>query len=187
MHRVSAPIPNSEPTRIVAGDTAKWSKSLPDFPAGAGWVLTYTMVNSTNRYTITCTALGDDHLAAASAATTAGWVAGNYARRAQVALAGEVYTVFEDTVVVLAGFGAATDARSQARRNLEAVEAMLSGRASSAVAEYTIGERQLKYLSVPDLLVLRDRLRVDVMREDDATRAAAGLGPRGRVVVRFGP
>jgi hypothetical protein len=183
---VSAPIPTIEPARIVAGDTAKWTRSLADYPASAGWVLTYKIVSSANRYTITCTASGDDHLATAAAATTVSWVAGAYAWRAQVALASEVYTVASGQVTIEPVYTAAVDARSQARRMLEAVETMLEGRTTSAVAEYTVGGRQLKYLAVPDLLALRDRLRIDVGREDDATRAAAGLAPRGRVFVRFG-
>ena len=187
MAKVSAPTPYEEPARIVAGDTARWLKSLVDYSAADGWVLTYTLVNSAQRYTIACTADGSDHLATAAAATTAGWVAGSYAMRGQVAKAGEVFTVVQAQVVIEGAWAAATDSRSQARRMLEAVESTLEGRASSAVAEYTIGERALKNIPLPELLALRDRLRVDVGREDDATRASAGLAPRGRIAVRFGP
>lgn len=170
----------------MAGDTAKWLKSLGDYPASAGWVLTYTLVNSAQRYTATATASGDDHLTTIAASTTAGWAAGDYALRGQVALAGEVYTVIETRVTVAAAYGSATDSRTQARRMLDAVEAVLEGRTADNVAEYTIGGRAVKRIPVPELLTLRDRLRFDVSREDDAGRAAAGLQPRGRIAVRFG-
>ncbi len=170
----------------MAGDTAKWLKSLADYPATAGWVLSYTLVNSAQRYTFSASASGPDHLVSVPASTTANWVAGGYAWRSQVAYGGEVFTVGEGRVDIAAAFGAAVDGRSQARRQLEAVEAMLEGRATSAVAEYTVAGRQLKYIAVPELLTLRDRLRVDVAREDSAARAAAGLPSRGRIVVRFG-
>ena len=183
---MSAPIPDIEPARIVAGDTAKWLKSLADYPATAGWVLTYTLVNSAQRYTFSASASGPDFLVSVPATTTAAWVAGSYAWRAQVAYGGEVFTVGEGRVDVAAASGSVVDSRTQARRTLEAVEAMLEGRATSAVAEYTVAGRQLKYIAVPDLLALRDRLRIDVAREDNAARAAAGLPSRGRVAVRFG-
>lgn len=186
MRDVSASIPTTEPARIVAGDTAKWAKSLADYPAGDGWTLSYSLVTATNRYTFSASADGDDHLVTVAAATTAVWVPDPYAWRAQVALSGEVYTVGEGIVTVAAAFGAAVDARSLARRQLDAVEAMLEGRASSSVAEYSIAGRALKYIPVTDLMVLRDRLRMDVAREDAATASAAGLPVRGRVFVRFG-
>ena len=183
---MSAPIPYTEPARIVAGDTAKWIKTLADYSAADGWVLSYTLVTAANRYTFNAAAAGTDHLATVDAATTSAWVAGDYAMRGQVTKAGEVFTVFTGRVTVDPAFGAAIDARSQLRRTLEAVEATLEGRASSAVAEYQIAGRMLKNIPLSDLLALRDRSRMDVMREDAADRAAAGLPVKGRITVRFG-
>lgn len=183
---MSAPIPYDEPARLVAGDTAKWLKSLGDYPASEGWQLSYTLVSATQRYTFTASPQDDEHLVNVSAVATGSYVPGNYTWRARVTLGGEVYTVGQGPIEVAAAFAAATDGRSTARRQLDAVEAVLEGRATSAVAEYTIGGRSLKYMGVPDLLQLRDRLRIDVAREDAATRAAAGLPQRGRVVVRWG-
>lgn len=184
---MSAPTPTTEPARIVAGDTAIWLKTLPDYPAGDGWVLTYTLVNSDQRQTIVCSASGDQHLAQVAAATTAAWAPGDCALRGQVALSGDVRTVVEQRVTIAPAYGAAADSRSPARRQLEAVEAVIESRASSAVLSYSIGGRQLQNIPITDLLILRDRLRVDVWREDAAARSAAGLAPRGRIAVRFGP
>lgn len=183
---MSAPTPTIEPARLVAGDTAKWLRSLADYPASAGWVLTYRLVNAGNAYSFSATASSDDHLVNVAAATTANWAAGDYTWRAQVALAGEVYTVAAGQFVIEPAFGAAIDARSTARQSLDAVEAMLMGRASSGVAEYQIAGRQLRHIPIPELLTLRDRLRMDVAREDAANAVAAGLPVRGRIAVRFG-
>lgn len=180
-------IPTTEPTLINAGDTVKWTKSLADYPASAGWALVYTLVNTAQRYTVASVAQGADHLVTIAAAISAAYVPGDYAWRAQVSLAGEVYTVGTGRMTIKPSFAAATDARSQARRMLEAVEATLEGRASSAVGDYEIAGRRLKYIPVPELLVLRDRLRADVAREDAASNVAAGLPDRRRVFVRFGP
>lgn len=183
---MSAPTPTTEPASLNAGDTARWLKSLADFPASAGWVLTYTLVNATQRITFNAAAQGDDHLVSVPAATTAAWVAGSYDWRASVSLAGEVYTVGSGRMAIAPAFGAAVDARSQARRALDAIEATLEGRASSSTAEYEIAGRRLKHIPVPELLQLRDRLRQDVRGEDAAAAVAAGLQRPGRVYVRFG-
>lgn len=183
---MTAPTPTTEPALIIAGDTAKWLKSLADYPASAGWVLVYALVSAAQRYTFTATALGDDFLVTVAAATTAAYVAGGYEFRGSVSKAGEVFTVASGRLNIAPAFGAAVDARSQARRTLEAIESTLEGRASSATAEYEIAGRKLKYIPIADLLQLRDRFRRDVAGQDAADRIAKGLGNPGRVYVRFG-
>lgn len=183
---MSVPIPTTEPASLNAGDTARWLKSLAVYPASAGWVLTYTLVNVTQRITFNAVAQGDDYLVTVAAATTAAWAAGAYDWRATASLAGEVFTVGSGRISIAPAFSAAVDARSQARRSLDAIEATLEGRASSSTAEYEIAGRRLKHIPVPELLQLRDRLRQDVRGEDAAAAVAAGLQRPGRVYVRFG-
>jgi len=183
---MSAPTPTTEPATLPAGDTAKWQRTLASYPASAGWALTYTLVNAAQRYTATATADGDAHLVTIPATTTATWAPGWYDWRAQVALAGEVFTVGAGRLQVLPAFGVATDARSHAQKTLEAIEAYLENAANLAAAEYEIAGRRLKRHSLPELLALRDRYRMEVARDAAAQRAAAGLAPRGRIAVRFG-
>ncbi len=181
------PIPSLEPARVIAGDTIQWTRLLHDYPAGDGWTLAYTLINAAGKVTIAASAQGDDFLVNVPAATSALWSAGDYAWRAQVSKAGQVFTVASGRITIEPAFSAATlDDRSAARKMLDAVEAVLGNRASSEVAEYEINGRQLKYLSIPDLLKLRDRLRFDVQREDAALAAAQGLPPPNRIFVRFG-
>lgn len=181
------PIPTIEPTSLNAGDTAKWLKSLPDYPAGDGWALSYTLVNADQRLTFSASAQGDDFLVQVAAATTTTWPAGDYDWRATVSRSGEVFTVGSGRMTIAPAFGAAIDARSHARRTLEAIEATLEGRATSSTAEYEIAGRRLKHIPVPELLTLRDRYRQEVAAEDTAARIQAGLGNPGRIYVRFGP
>ena len=96
--------PATEPSSVNAGDTVRWTRSLPDYPASAGWVLAYQLVNATSRITLTGTASGDDHLIQASATSTASWASGDYAWRAQVSKAGEVFTVGEGRITVRPSF-----------------------------------------------------------------------------------
>lgn len=183
---MSAPTPTTEPATLPAGDTAKWQRTLASYPASAGWALTYTLVNAAQCYTATATAVGNDHLVNIPASTTATWVAGWYDWRAQVSKSGEVFTVGAGRLHVLPAFGTATDARSHAAKALANIEAYLENASNLAAAEYEIAGRRLKRHSIPELLTLRDRYRMEVGREANAQRAAAGLAPRGRIAVRFG-
>ena len=185
---MTAPILTSEPAQINAGDTAKWLKTLADYPASDGWALSYTLVNAAQRIAFASVAQGADHLVNVLAATTAGWAAGKYDFRGIVTKGADVCTISSGRITINPVFGAtALDARSQARRQLEAIEATLEGRATSATAEYEIAGRKMKYIPIPELLQLRDRLRSDVAREDAAAGIAKGMGNPGRIYVRFGP
>ncbi len=181
-----AATPTAEPARHVAGDTLKFIRTLPDYLASAGWLLSYALVSASARYTFTGAAQGADHLINVPSSTTSEWLAGDYALRGQVTRAGEVYTVVDRRMVIVSSLAAALETRSLARQQLDNVEALLLDRSNSAVADYEIAGRKLAYIPVTELLVLRDRLRQDVKREDNAARAAAGLPSSGRVMVRFG-
>ena len=74
---MAAPTPTTEPATLIAGDTARWIKSLPEYLASAGWALTYTLINATNKITFSAAASGDDHLVNVAAATTGSWAAGS--------------------------------------------------------------------------------------------------------------
>ena len=182
-----ADIPTLEPTTANAGDTWRWTRTLADYPASAGWALSYTLINGTTKITINASASGDAHAVTVSAATTAGYTAGTYDWRARVTKAGEVYTVGEGRLTVRNAYAGSTfDARSHARKTLEAIEAVIEGRASSSTLEYSIAGRSLKHIPAADLLALRDRYRAEVKREDAAAAVAAGLPDQRRVYVRFG-
>ena len=182
-----ADIPTTEPAAVNAGDTVRWRRALPYYPASAGWTLTYTLLNATGKITITASAHGDGHLVNVPAATSAGWAAGDYAWRAQVSKAGDVFTVAEGRMTVRPSFAASTlETRSLARRALEAVEAYLADPNNISAAQYEIAGRQLRRHTLTELWAHRDRLRLEVLREEQAGRLAAGLPDRRRVLVRFG-
>lgn len=186
---MAAPIPTTEPTIITPGDTVKWKKSLPDYPVTDGWDLSYELINSGQRIVINASGSGADHLVVIAATASIAYAPGIYDWRARASKSGETYTVGTGRCTIAQGFGAVSDARSQARRTLEAIDATLEGRATSATEMYEIqtpggGMRKLKHVPIQELLVLRDRYRADVAREDAAARSAAGLPNPGRIFVR---
>ena len=173
-----------EPVSLIPGDTAKWTRKLGAYPPSAGWSLSYELVNAQHRYTIAAVADGDGYRVLIPAETTDGYAAGAYDWRARVAnAAGEVYTVATGRITVAPSFGAAIDGRSHARRTLEAIEAVLEGRATSATAEYEINGRRLKYIPLTELHAMRSKYQREVAAEEGKS------GPRGvsgRIMVRFG-
>ena len=182
---MAAPVPTQEPAVIVAGDTAKWTKTLADYSAADGWALSYTLVNATARYTFSATASGSDFSVTVAAASTIGYAAGLYDWRAQVAKSGEVFTVGSGQLSVQPSFASATDGRSSARKSLDQVVAYLADSNNLQAAEYEIAGRRLKKLDIADLLALKSHLSAEVQRETAASRVAAGLPDQRRIFTRF--
>lgn len=180
-------VPNKEPQSFTAGDTVKWTKSLPDYPASAGWALAYTFINATGKFSASGTASGSDFDVTISATTSAAIAAGEYYFEGYVTKASERFRV--DTGMITVSPNLATvstfDGRSHARKTLEAIEAVIEGRATTDQQEYSIGNRSLKKMPIADLIVFADKYRTMVNAEDNAAAIAAGRGTKNRILVRF--
>ena len=171
-------VPTRVPDSLRAGDTASWSRQLPDYPASAGWVLSYVLVKAGAQINITATASGSDHAVEVATGSTAAWAAGSYAYQERVSLSGKTYTVGTGNITILPSFAAATsglDARSHAEKTLAALEAWIEAR-DIGVAEYEIAGRKLKTIPITDLLALRQKYKNEVRRES---------GKSSRIYMRF--
>ena len=182
--------PTTEPAFIQAGDTTTWQKTLADYPASAGWVLAYRLINSAGVIDITAAASGDDHLVTIPAATTADYAAGAYTWVATVTLATERYTLGRGTVTVqpdLAAQPAGFDARSTAQKALDDLRAALLRWLSTSghVQEYEIAGRRMRFTTAADIQARIGLAEREVAREKAALRIASGLAPANRIYVRF--
>ena len=65
---------------------------------------------------------------------------------------------------------------SHAQTVLDAIEAVIENRASLDQQSYTIAGRRLDRMPIADLLMLRDRYKAEVFKEEVEARIAAGLG-----------
>lgn len=178
----------TEPSRVTAGDTVTWLKSLTDYPASAGWVLVYTLINATGKHTITAAASGNDHLVTVSATTSAGWTAGSYSWSARVSKDSEKFTVGTGSMLVAPDLAAATtlDTRTSARKALDAVNTALESYGAKAYMQsFEIAGRKQAFQSPSEFMAFRSRLMAEVGREDNAARIASGKAPRNQVAVRF--
>lgn len=77
----------------------------------------------------------------------------------------------------------AGDMRTNARKALDMIEAMLSGQAKEGVRRYRINNRELERYSVAELLQLRSHYVAEVQKENRRNKGMTGLGPR--IAVRF--
>lgn len=187
---------------IIAADTLQFTTSIADYPASDGWTLKFRLIPRTSgdAIEITAAAADDDpdaYEVSVSAATTAGWVPGDYSWAAWVEKDVEKFTVdgwvshdqryrggasiaIKPDPRTVAAF----DNRSHARKVLDAIEAVIENRATLDQEEYTINGRSLKRTPLDDLVGLRRRYQNEVATEDAAERVAQGLAPR-RSTIQF--
>lgn len=181
----------SEPISFVAGDTLVFEHDDPTYSVD-DWTLDYVSLKLSAGFSFTVTT-GNGYTFSASvkASDTISWVAGTYRWLAQVShnSNGERHTVAEGTWDVIADYATLVssgfDSRSHVKKVLDAIEAVIEGRATQDQMSYSIGNRSLARTPIPDLIVLRDKYRINYANEQKAERIALGLGHKGRILTRF--
>lgn len=185
---MTASVPTNEPAQLRAGITWEWNRDdIADYPAPT-WTLKYWFkrMGGTDKFSITATANGTGFSVSVPATTTAAYVADDYTWVAVVTSGAETREVDHGTLKLLPRYDAdvALDDRTHARKVLEAIEAVIEGRASKDQEEYTIGQRSLKRTPLADLLELRNKYRAEVFGEQLAENAANGK-QGGKLVFRL--
>ena len=163
-------IPTTEPLKFRAGDKVQWQKSFADYPASESYVLKYYLVISgANLITITADPSGDNHLITIPAATSASYAVGRHTYQARIEKDTEKHTVGTGIIEVLADLSAdasGADYRSHVKQVLDALEAMLVGKASSDQLSYSIAGRSLSKFSPEELYTWRNKYRAEYLREE---------------------
>lgn len=186
------------PSTIRAGDTVLWRDvegvdNLGNAISSASWVLTYYLRTNTvsEGATVVGTAYGTGWEFTIAAGTSSGFDAGQWYWQALATSGGSKVTLGSGQLTVLAslvyaGSPGAIDGRSQAQKDLDAVQAAIRAiTAGGVVKEYTIGNRNLKKYDLADLLQLEGKLKAEVKREQMADLIANGLGNPHNLFVRF--
>jgi len=179
-------IPTQEPVLVRCGDSWQWTRALSDYPAST-WTLTYTLYNASDAITIVASADGDTHSVDVAPATTTAYTSGRYEWLAKVSDGTDTHTIAAGVLIVAPEITAATDTRSHARKMLDALNALLEGRASDgdvAVVSSSINDRSITR-DIPSLIKLRDKYAQMVASEDAARNIARGDGTMRNIRVRF--
>jgi hypothetical protein len=187
------------PAEIVAGSTSVWIEPAATDPAGdpatsATWTLQITFRTNTagEGATITGTARSDGGWdVALSAAVTSAWDAGVWYWQRKITSGSDVVITGSGTTTVLAslaytGTPEAFDGRTQAEKDLEAVQAAIRAIVSGQSKQYSIGSRSFTKLELGVLMQREAQLKAIVARERAAEKAAQGLGNPMNMFVRFG-
>jgi len=186
------------PSEIRAGDTLQWRDvagvdNLGNEVSSSDYTLTYYLrFNAASEgATVVGTAYGTGWQFSIAAATSVNFDAGTWYWQAVATKTGSTITLGSGQSTVLAalsysGTPAALDGRSQAQKDLDAVQAAIRTIvAGGVVRQYTIGNRSLSKYDLTDLLALETKLKADVNREQKAQLIANGLGNPFNLFVRF--
>ena len=181
-------VPTQEPYEIAAGDFWTWKVTLSDYPA-TSYTLTYALVSASALIEITASASGDDHLVEIAAATTANYTAGTYYWHSYATDGdGKRYKVGEGTIKVLTDFATQSsgyDARSHAQKTLDALEAVILGKASKDQLSYSIAGRSLSRMGPDEIISWRNTYRTEVAEEKRRERRKRGHKTGRNVKVQF--
>lgn len=178
------------PTCIVQGTSVSWRWSSSDFDPGAGWALDYAIEGPTN-LDVLATAEGDGFRVDLAPDATSPLVAGFYRWQAFASNAGppeERVLVAAGALEVVADYAASAGTvqlKTHARRMLEALEAVLEGRATDGQLRMSINGRSIDRIPLPELMAARDRYRREVAAETAAEEQGARAGRRRRIKARF--
>jgi len=134
------------PAKIIAGDSVSWQLALVDYPASAGWVLSYAF-RGPGSISLTGTATVDDHLVSITPAISATWAPGLYTGQAYISNGSERYTLEEslqlEVLTNLATSAANFDPRSANQKILDAIDAVLANAATTDQKEVEIAGKRI--------------------------------------------
>lgn len=177
-------------TKLIAGDSFYDKTTHADYSAADGWAqkMRFTPRNAGAAIVLTAAADGDDFVTTASPTTTAAWVAGAYSYAVWVEKAEERKTLDTGEIQILpdpSTMASGTDTRSHVARTVEMLQAALEGNTTKGVMEYTIADRQLKYIPLTELRVLLDKYEHMLAAENRAKSGNKGSRLGKKILMRF--
>jgi len=184
----SANYPTREPIELVIGDRWAWKRTDlgADYPP-ASYALSYSMRlegTGATEIGINASESGSDYLVEVASVTTAGYTAGRYRWQAYITRSSDSERVMVGSgiVEVKVNRDASTaDPRSHYRIVLDAIRAVIEGRATKDQEEYSIGSRSLKRTPLKELREMEGYYAAKVRAEENE---ANGLRS-GKLKVKF--
>lgn len=177
------------PSVITAGDTLLLNIAGGDYPATENWSLTYTFrTKDGSNVTFTSTANGSDHLFNVDAATTGTWTAGEYYGVGKVTDGTTVVTIWTGRLTVATDLSTQPDnfdTRTSAQICLDAINAVLEGKATRDVLSTTIAGQSITRMTFTELLQAKAFFESKVNQEQAALDAAQGKTTGNHVLIRF--
>ena len=186
------------PSEIRQGATVKWrddatQDSLDNEITSATYTLTFSFRTNVDSQglSIQSTSYGTGWQTVIPSGTTALMEPGEWYWQAAASDGSETHFLGAGRLTVqksldFSGTAEAFDGRSQAEKDLDDVEAAIRAVAKGGASkEYRIGQRQLKRYDMAELLMLKQQLKAEVVREKKAEMIDNGLGNPHKMFIRF--
>lgn len=188
----AANAPSAVPEKIVVGDFIQWKRTdlSSDYPP-ASYTATYiARITGGGASEIQVTGTNSDgiYLFTVTSATSAGFTAGQYHWQLEI-----VQNSSGNRIVVDRGYFEAivdldvnnADPRTHAEIMITKIESLLSGKADSDVANYSIAGRSLTKLTFQELIQARDYYKQEYRKEEIDERIRRGIATGSTIQVRF--
>lgn len=181
--------PAIEPASVYAGSTVSWTRSESIYGPLQGYALVYTFFNQDTTWSVS----GSQVSGSGSKWTVTidsdewsdvppgvyRWIARAVSGTTKVVLAEGELNVRADPA------DGAYDGRSWARQQLDAVEAVIAGRATEDHLSMSVAGRSISLMGMDELFRARNLLRDEVRSEADAERLRDGRPSRQIIRTRF--
>lgn len=187
--------PTAEPGTLVAGDRWAWKRDdlASDYPTSA-YALSYEFHKDSggggsHQFTITATEADDTYYIEVGSSTTASYNAGDYIWEAYITRSADSERIMVDsgrTEVTEDLANTNADLRSHAKIVLDAIEAVIQGRATIDQSSMSISGRSLSRTPMADLLLMRDRYKAEYLKEIKLARIRNKQGSGNLIKVKFG-
>lgn len=170
------------------GDSLNWETKLPS-EYDEGWTLQWA-IRGQNQLDITATQTPPDSTFYSMITTTQsnGLTAGDYRWVAAVTKDQQRITLADGKLTVDVDLFSITDiydGRSTAEKMLHTVNDAITQVSNGAKSSYKINDREFTYQTLPDLIRWRDKLRIEVKREQSLDKVRQGLGDSRIIRTRF--
>lgn len=190
----AANAPEGEPKEVVVGDFIQWKRSdLTDYPTSSGYTAEYvariTGGGSTEiKLPQSASSTDEYYLFTVSSETSAAFVPGLYHWQLEITQTSSGNRIAIDTgdfTAIPDMDNNQADPRIHAEIMVAKIETLLSGKADSDVAEYTIAGRSLTKLSFKELLEARDHYKREIVKHNNDELIKKGKSNGSTIQVRF--
>ena len=179
---MAADIPIVEPEIVRAGETLTWSKSYSDYSAADGYSLVYYLTGPSSITITAATYLTTDYLVTEASAVTTLWTPGIYSWESYAELSGEKYFLESGYLTIKS-----TSGKSHAKTMLDAIEAILEGRATNKdldVVSKSLGGSSLSR-DPRELMKWRAQYRAEYLSEVSRESQLEGKASGNKIRVKF--
>ena len=186
--------PTQEPDQFVTGDRFAWQRPdlVTDYPL-ADYTMTYHFSGDsggggTHHFTLSATEADNNYYFEKPSSETESLSVGDWEWQLYAFRTSDSERITLDYGLAKFVYGELdtnNDLRSHAKKVLDAIEAVIEGRATIDQSSFSLAGRSLSRMSIDELMTFRDRYNAEYKREVKRSRIRNGKGSGNSVPVKF--